>query len=70
MMYKVSDYYAPALDGGIRWNAPDIGIPWPFRAADIVTSEKDGRLPLLNDFVSPFVCDGYPLTPLPRPDAG
>jgi dTDP-4-dehydrorhamnose 3,5-epimerase len=65
VMYKVSDYYAPAHDGGIRWNDPDIGIPWPFNAAEIVTSEKDGSLPLLKEFVSPFAYDGYPLEPLP-----
>ena len=29
VMYKVSDYYAPAHDSGIRWNDPDIAMPWP-----------------------------------------
>ena len=62
VMYKVSDYYAPAHDGGIRWNDPDIAFPWPPR--DIIISEKDGRLPLLRDFVSPFPYDGHPLVPL------
>jgi dTDP-4-dehydrorhamnose 3,5-epimerase len=70
VMYKVSAYYAAALEGGIRWNDPDIKFPWPFEADDIVTSDKDGRLPLLKDFISPFVYDGYPLTPLQMPDAG
>ena len=27
VMYKVSDYYAPASDDGIRWNDPDIAVP-------------------------------------------
>ena len=27
VMYKVSDYYAPAHDRGICWHDPDIGIP-------------------------------------------
>ena len=27
VMYKVSDYYAPAHDSGICWNDPDIAIP-------------------------------------------
>ena len=31
VMYKVSDYYAPAHDSGIRWNDPDLAFPWPFR---------------------------------------
>jgi dTDP-4-dehydrorhamnose 3,5-epimerase len=64
VMYKVSNYYAPSLDGGIRWNDPDIAIPWPFKAADIVTSEKDQRLPLLKELSSPFTYYGHPLAPL------
>ena len=31
VMYKVSDYYAPALDSGICWNDPDIAFPWPLQ---------------------------------------
>ena len=50
VMYKVSDYYAPAHDGGIRWNDPDIAIPWPIKDADIIISDKDRRLPLLQGF--------------------
>jgi dTDP-4-dehydrorhamnose 3,5-epimerase len=61
LMYKVSDFYAPAYDSGIRWSDPDIAIPWPYGHAEIITSEKDARLPLLKDFASPFVYDGHPL---------
>ena len=67
-MYKVSDYYAPARDSGIRWNDPEIAIPWPLEDADIITSDKDGRLPLLKEFVSPFAYDGHPLAPLTVPE--
>ena len=70
VMYKVSDYYAPAHDSGIRWNDPDIAIPWPFKDADIITSDKDRRLPLLKEFASPFAYDGHPLAPLTVPDLG
>jgi len=64
LVYKVSDYYAPAYDSGICWNDPDIAIPWPFKDADIITSDKDRRLPVLKEFASPFAYDGYPLVPL------
>jgi dTDP-4-dehydrorhamnose 3,5-epimerase len=64
LMYKVSDYYAPASDSGICWNDPDIAIPWPFKDTDIIKSDKDGRLPLLRKFVSPFDYNGHPLAPL------
>jgi dTDP-4-dehydrorhamnose 3,5-epimerase len=63
--YKVSDYYAPSREGGIRWTDPDIGFPWPFKAADIIKSEKDGQLPLLKDLESQFPYDGGPLMSLP-----
>jgi dTDP-4-dehydrorhamnose 3,5-epimerase len=64
VMYKVSDYYAPAHDRGICWNDPDIAIPWPFKEADIIISDKDRRLPLLKEIASPFAYDGHPLGPL------
>ena len=65
VMYKVSDYYAPSREGGIRWTDPDIGFPWPFKEADIIKSEKDGKLQLLKDLESPFPYDGNPLMSLP-----
>ena len=70
VMYKVSDYYAPAHDSGIRWNDPDIAIPWPFHDSEIITSDKDRRLPLLKEFASPFGYDGHPLVPLTVPEFG
>ena len=33
--YKVSNFYAPAQDTGIRWNDPDIAFPWPVQEADV-----------------------------------
>jgi dTDP-4-dehydrorhamnose 3,5-epimerase len=68
ILYKVTDYYAPAHDGGIRWDDPDIAVPWPVAREDIITSDKDRRLPLLKDFTSPFAYDGHPLAPLTLPD--
>lgn len=45
--YKVTAEYAPALDRGIRWDDPDIGIPWPFTTP--ILSDKDRVLPILAD---------------------
>ena len=67
--YKVSDFYAPEKEGGIRWDDPAIGIPWPARPADIIISAKDRQLPLLKDFDSPFPYDGVPLDALALPAA-
>jgi len=66
--YKCSDTYAPANDGGIRWDDPAIGgsgIDWPIPAGIIPElSDKDRVQPFLVDFDSPFVYDGRPLEPL------
>ena len=61
VLYKVSDYYAPEYESGIRWNDPEIAMPWPVNDADIILSDKDRRLPLLKEFSSPFEYDGTPL---------
>jgi dTDP-4-dehydrorhamnose 3,5-epimerase len=57
VMYKVTDFYSPQYDAGVRWNDPDLSIPWPVRANGIsnpVVSSKDALLPLLKDIISPF----------------
>ena len=63
VMYKVSNYYAPTFESGIRWNDSDIAFPWPIASADIIISEKDRQLPSLKEFASPFEYDGHPLKP-------
>jgi dTDP-4-dehydrorhamnose 3,5-epimerase len=65
VIYKASNYYSPTCDAGISWNDPQIAFPWPFKEADIVKSDKDGRLPWLKDFDSPFPYEGHPLVELP-----
>jgi len=64
VVYKVSDYYAPDCDGGIRWDCPTIGIDWPLPATGAVLSPKDDLLPALADFQSPFAYTGDPLGPI------
>jgi dTDP-4-dehydrorhamnose 3,5-epimerase len=61
VMYKVSNFYAPAHDRGIRWNDSEIAIRWPFRENNIIISDKDRRLPLLNEFASSFDYESHPL---------
>ena len=51
-LYKCSDYYAPATEGGLRWNDPTLGIDWGVDAP--LVSGKDDVLPLLQGFESPF----------------
>ena len=65
VLYKCSNFYAPAHDGGVRWDDPDIAIVWPTPAgAAPLLSPRDENLPALRDFVSPFDYDGVPLADL------
>lgn len=41
--YKVTDYYSPVGERTIRWNDPDLAIPWLANAADVIVSEKDNQ---------------------------
>jgi dTDP-4-dehydrorhamnose 3,5-epimerase len=47
--YKVDAYYAPGHDFGVRWDDPDLAIPWPLPREQIVLSEKDRAQPLLRE---------------------
>ena len=47
LAYKVDGDYAPDLEGGVRWDDPDLAIAWPL--APTVLSDKDRALPLLAD---------------------
>lgn len=50
--YKVDAYYNPESEGGVVWDDPELRIRWP----DIrpILSEKDKKLPRLQDLASPF----------------
>ena len=47
--YKVSAYYAPDYDAGIRYDDPELSIDWPLPEKDFVTSEKDRKLPFFEE---------------------
>lgn len=39
--YKATDFYAPEFERTIRWDDPDIAIPWPLGGRTPVLSGKD-----------------------------
>ena len=49
VIYKVTDFYAPECDGGIRWDDPTIAFPWKLPAGAPHLSVKDTKLPFLKD---------------------
>ncbi len=57
IVYKCSDFYAPAADGAVRWDDPDIDIRWPRAADPAAISPKDKAAPLLRDIVTPFAAE-------------
>jgi len=52
LVYKVSNEFDAALDGGVVWDDPVIGIPWPLENPTL--SERDLSLPGLESATSPF----------------
>jgi dTDP-4-dehydrorhamnose 3,5-epimerase len=54
IVYKCSDYYAPAAEGALRFDDPDIGINWGLGDVSPILSDKDSAAGFFSDFVSPF----------------
>jgi dTDP-4-dehydrorhamnose 3,5-epimerase len=49
LLYMHTEYYSPGHEGGVRYDDPRIGVPWPLRVTEV--SPKDGAYPLLpSDF--------------------
>jgi dTDP-4-dehydrorhamnose 3,5-epimerase len=49
LLYKVTEYYSPEHDRGIRWDDPDVDINWPDVGVDPILSQKDADAPLLRN---------------------
>ncbi|MFP5305328.1 MAG: dTDP-4-dehydrorhamnose 3,5-epimerase [Gammaproteobacteria bacterium] len=49
VVYKVTAYYSPEHDRGIRWDDPAIGIRWPLAGVPPLLSGKDVGAPRLAD---------------------
>jgi len=52
IQYKCSDFYAPELSCGVRWDDPAIGIPWP--VGEPVLSDQDRKHPRLAELPPHF----------------
>jgi dTDP-4-dehydrorhamnose 3,5-epimerase len=49
VIYKVTGDYDKASEAGVIWNDPDLALPWPVPANEVVLSDKDQQLPRLKD---------------------
>jgi dTDP-4-dehydrorhamnose 3,5-epimerase len=54
VVYKVTTYYAPQDERGIRWNDPALGIAWGVDEASAVLSPRDRAHPLFADVTDLF----------------
>ncbi|HTL46832.1 MAG TPA: dTDP-4-dehydrorhamnose 3,5-epimerase [Verrucomicrobiae bacterium] len=50
--YKVSNFYSPPHERGIRWDDPALGIPWPKPGMDFILSDKDKKYPTLKEYLN------------------
>ena len=49
VLYKVTAYFDPSCDRGVRWDDPSLAIDWPLGGSDPLVSERDRNAPLLRD---------------------
>jgi dTDP-4-dehydrorhamnose 3,5-epimerase len=55
VIYKVTADYDRAAERAVIWNDPDLALPWPVAAGDVLLSDKDKILPRLVDCPPWFV---------------
>jgi dTDP-4-dehydrorhamnose 3,5-epimerase len=49
VLYKVTADYDRASERGVRWDDPDLALPWPLPPGGAVLSDKDAILPRLGE---------------------
>lgn len=54
VLYKVTAFYAPDHDKGLRWNDPALGIDWGVDEAAAILSAKDREQPMLAELGDHF----------------
>ena len=58
VLYKQTGYYDSALESGIAYDDPDVGVEWP--DIELLPSQRDATAPRLRDIDAdlPFVYEG------------
>ena len=49
VLYKVTTFYSPQHERGVRWNDPALGIDWGLNPTEAILSDRDRRHPFLKD---------------------
>jgi dTDP-4-dehydrorhamnose 3,5-epimerase len=53
--YKCDSFYNPEAERGIRFDDPELAIPWPIAANEAIISAKDKILPLMKEANMNFI---------------
>lgn len=53
VLYKTTDYYAPAHERSLLWNDADVGIAWPITESPILSTKDQAGQPLQTAEVFP-----------------
>jgi dTDP-4-dehydrorhamnose 3,5-epimerase len=48
VLYKQTAYYDQAVERGIAWDDPDVGIEWPLPTEELIVSARDAQAPRLS----------------------
>ncbi len=52
VLYKQTAYYDAEVERGIAYDDPEIGIEWPFPAAELIVSARDAEAPRLAEIAA------------------
>lgn len=58
VLYKVTRYYSPAHEMGVRWDDPELGIDWGISAAQALVAPRDLEFPELAQISKVFTYRG------------
>jgi dTDP-4-dehydrorhamnose 3,5-epimerase len=60
VLYKQTAYYDPAVERGIAWDDPDVGVAWPLPAEELSVSARDAAAPRLAEVAGELPFEWHP----------
>ena len=60
VMYKQTAYYDGAIERGIAYDDPEIGVRWPLPAAELIVSDRDAGAPRLSEIADELPFQWHP----------
>jgi dTDP-4-dehydrorhamnose 3,5-epimerase len=60
VLYKQTAYYDPAVERGIAFDDPDVGVRWPLPRDQLVVSDRDAAAPRLREIADELPFQWHP----------